>query len=58
MATQAHSNLVRFAVLTVANTMMAVFCVVAACGLVEVYGRFRGACYGRHRPDDRGSNNL
>jgi hypothetical protein len=36
--------LVRFKVLTAANKKMAVFWVVAPCGLGEVYRRFRGAC--------------
>jgi hypothetical protein len=30
---------------------MAVFCVVVPCSLVEVYGRFRGACCLYHLPD-------
>jgi hypothetical protein len=40
---------------------MGVFCVVAACSLVEVYRRFRGACYLHHQgdeSDDGGNNHL
>jgi hypothetical protein len=36
---------VRFQVLTAASLKMAVFWVVAPRSLVEVYRRFRGACY-------------
>jgi hypothetical protein len=35
---------VGFEVLTAVSTKMAVFWVVAPCGLVEVYQRFRGPC--------------
>jgi hypothetical protein len=41
---------------------MAVFWVVAACSLIEVYRRFRGTCclhhQGTHRPDDVGNTSL
>jgi hypothetical protein len=39
------NSLVRFQVLTAASMKMAVFWVIAPCSLVEVYRRFRGACY-------------
>jgi hypothetical protein len=39
----------RFEVLTVVSMKMAVFWVVAPCGLVEVYQHFRGACCLHHQ---------
>jgi hypothetical protein len=45
-------GLVRFQVLTAASMKMAVFWVVAPCSLVEVYRRFRGACYLHHQVDE------
>jgi hypothetical protein len=43
---------VKLEVLTAASMKMAVFCVVAPCSLVEVYRRFRGACYLHHQGDE------
>jgi hypothetical protein len=45
-----------FVVLTAASMKMDVFSVVAPCGLVEAYRRFRGLHH--HRPDDGGSKDL
>jgi hypothetical protein len=38
-----------FEVLTAVGTKMAIFWVVAACSLVEVYQRFRGPCCLHHQ---------
>jgi hypothetical protein len=45
-------KLVGFEVLTAVSTKMAVFWVVAPCGLVEIYQRFRGPCYLHHQGDE------
>jgi hypothetical protein len=53
--TRSTERFVRLEVLTAASTKMAVLRVVQPCSLVEVYRRFRGACYLHHqgdRPDD------
>jgi hypothetical protein len=47
-----NSQVVGFEVLTAVNMKMTVFWVVVPCSLVEVYRRFRGACYVHHHPDD------
>jgi hypothetical protein len=44
---EATRNSVRFQVLTAASKKT-VFWLVAPCSLVEVYRRFRGACYVHH----------
>jgi hypothetical protein len=50
-----EDNPVGFEVLTVVNTKMAVFWVVAPCSLVGVYQRFRGPCCLHHQGDDSSS---
>jgi hypothetical protein len=53
------SHCLGFEVLTAVNTKMAVFWVLAPCGLVEVYQRFRGpSCLHHHRPDGGGCKYL
>jgi hypothetical protein len=44
--------LVGYEVLTAVSTKMAVFWVVAPCGLAEVYQRFRGPCCLHHKGDE------
>jgi hypothetical protein len=48
---------VKFKVLTAASVKMAVFWDVPPCRLVEIDGRFRGACC-HEWPDDGGSKDL
>jgi hypothetical protein len=50
--------LVRFQVLTAASMKMAVFWIVAACSLVQVYRRFRGACCLRHQGLDARTSEM
>jgi hypothetical protein len=54
--------LARFQVLTVATANIADFCAVVPCSPVDVYRRFRGACFyqsaWRNKPEDSHLQNL
>jgi hypothetical protein len=48
-------HLLKCQVLIAAGTKKTVFCVIAPCSLVEIYRRFRGACYLHHQAELHGA---